>query len=350
MRTNQYFILLLTLSFLSSCGSKKDDANEVEVRLYPLVTLENAKVENFEHQITIQGNVETDQDILLNAEMGGLITGILVKEGQKVSKGQIVATVDAAILTSNMAEINTQLEYAEYMLGKQKELNKKGLGSEVELETAENRVNALKAQLNSVGTQKSKAVIRAPFSGTVDKVFAKTGQMAGMQSPILRLVNNSTVDITSDVSEKHLSKLHIGTPISVSFPNFVDTSIQVAITSIGNYIEPTNRTFRIQSTIKNNKLLLPNMLAELHITDLKVDNALVIPAQAILKAQDNSNYVYVAKTVKDNAYTLEKVKIDLIEKYMGSAYIADNAKIKDGSQIVVEGSRAVTIKDTVRIK
>lgn len=334
---------------LSACSSSSEEQKTEVNNLAPLVKVENIQRKNFTHQIRIQGNVETDKDILINAEMGGLITSINVKAGQLIAQGQTIATIDAAILASNIDELKTQLEYAEYVLGKQEELNKRGVGSEFELEAARNQVASLKSKLKSVSTQKGKAVIRAPFSGVIDQVFAKNGQMAGPQSPIVRLVNNKTVDIVGSLSEKHIANLHVGTPISVSFPNYTDTTIELKITNIGNYIEPLNRTFRIMSSVKNNVFLLPNMLAEISITDMSVENGLVIPSSSVLKDQSNHDFVYITKKTKDGLI-VSKLKVEVIEKYNGEALIKENPEITEEMTVVVEGARGITDKDIVRTK
>jgi RND family efflux transporter MFP subunit len=343
------FILPITL-LLSACGAEEKTSEETEETQIALVNIEKVELQSFVHEIRVQGNVETDQDILLSSEMGGLITNVNMKEGQKVSKGQVIASVDASVLSSNMLELNTQLEYAEYMLEKQLELNKRGVGSKFDLEAAQSQVNALKASQNSLSTQQGKATIRAPFSGVVDQVFARQGQMAGPASPIVRLVNNKTVDIVATISEKHLANIEVGTPIQVSFPNYKDTLIDLKVTNVGNYIEPTNRTFRIMSTIKNNKLFLPNMLAEIRITDLAVDNGLVISSKSILKDQDNKDFVYVAKKTEDGLYKVSKVNIVVIAKFEGKALIEQSKNIKPGLMIVVEGAKGITVGDIVRNK
>ena len=137
------FIALSGALVLSSCGGeeKTDDSTKEEVNLNPKVTLGKIEMKAFHHEIRVQGNVETDEDINLSAEMGGLITRISVKEGQTVRKGTVIATVDASILSSNVQELNTQLEYAQYMLDKQLELQKRGVGSEFDLETAKYELN-----------------------------------------------------------------------------------------------------------------------------------------------------------------------------------------------------------------
>lgn len=334
---------------LSACGGADDSDKKEDVPQSPLVVLSDVEQKAFTHEIRVQGNVETDEDITLSAEMGGLITSVNVKEGQTVRKGQVIAQVDASVLSSNVSEIQTQLEYAEYMLKKQEELQKRGVGSEFDLETAKNQVNSLKASMRSLNTQRGKAVIRAPFTGVVDQVYARNGQMAGPSSPIVRLVNNAKIDIVSSISEKHFSSVKIGTPIRVSFPNYVDTSIVLKITNVGNYIEPTNRTFRIMATVPNNTLFLPNMLAEVSITDMNVADGTVIPSRSILKDQNNKDFVYMATPVKGKKeYTVKKVFVNVLGKFEGETLIEPNDQVKKGKKVVVDGARGITDKDQVR--
>ena len=143
------FALSMALVSLNSCSVESTETELKEEKLNPLVTLHKAELKDFTHEIRVQGNVETDKDIIINAEMGGLITSIQVKEGQNVISGQTIATIDASILSSNAEELKTQLEYAEYMLDKQEELQKRGVGSEFDYETAQNQVNSLKTKMNS---------------------------------------------------------------------------------------------------------------------------------------------------------------------------------------------------------
>jgi RND family efflux transporter MFP subunit len=342
------YIVILAASFLACSSEEKKTVSETS--FLPLVEIETADVKPFKHTINAQGNVETDQDILLTAEMGGLITKVNVKSGDRVAAGQTLVLLDAALINSGAQEIETQLEYAEYMLKKQEELKSKGVGSEFDYETARNAVKSLRAKLNSLNTQRGKSAIKAPFSGIIDVVYAKQGQMAGPQSPLLRLVNNSNVEITASISEKHLNKIKVGTLIEVSFPNFNNTILNLKVNTVGNFIEPTNRTFRIAAKVSGNKELLPNMLAELRITDFTVENGFVIPAKSILKSQDNSDYVWVALPSSKGNFKVKKIAVELIENQDGEALIKDNAAIKNGTKIIVEGARGITEKDQVRIK
>lgn len=336
---------------LFACQSPDGKEKQDKVFL-PLVKLEQAERKFFAHFVKVQGNVETDKDVILNAESGGEVTRIFVREGQRVSAGQILVTLDASVLASNLQELRTQLNHAEYMLGKQEELRKRGVGSEFDYENAKSQVDALEARIQSLNTQRGKSFIRAPFAGVIDRIYAKEGQIILPQISVLRLVNNEQIDITADISEKYLSSLTVGTPIEVRFPNFSDTVLRLQINHIGSYIEPTNRTFQIAAQVSNNKDFLPNMLAELSIRDESEENALVIPARSIIKDQNNNDFVYKAKKVgKDNRFSLEKVVVRTKSKYQGEASIEVlEGKLIARDKIVTEGAKGVTEKDTVRVK
>lgn len=342
-------LILATVFALQSCSGEEKTENKEEVYL-PLVKIQKAEIKTFEHKISVQGNIETDQDVLLNSEMGGMVTKIHVTEGQRVIAGQILVSLDGAVLASSANEIRTQLNYAEYMLEKQDELRKRGVGSEFDYETAKSQVNSLKSRLGSVSTQQGKTSIRAPFSGIIDQVYAKDGQVVGPQSPIVRLVNNSKIDVVADISEKHFSSIKVGTAIEVSFPNYKDTILNLVVNNVGHYIEPVNRTFSIKATLNNNKVFLPNMLAELSLTDMKISSALVIASKSIIKDQNNADFVFVADKKGDNKYSVRKVLVEVIEKYKGDAYIKVlTGRLSEGSFVITDGAKGITIKDIVRI-
>ena len=343
------FFSLLILIFSCSNETEKKEISKKE-NLLPLVIANEARLKSFSHKIKVQGNVSTDKDILLNSEMSGLVTQMHVSPGNTVKKGQLILSMDESMINSNIAELESQLEYAEYMFNKQNDLFKKGLGTELETKTAENQVNSLTAKLKTLRVQKSKMSVSAPFDGIVDQTYAKTGQIIAPQMPILRLVNNEEVEVTASVSEKHFKNIKKGTELKLSFPNYEMPSIDAEVESVGNFIEPTNRTFNIRTKIKNNSSLMPNMLVEVEITDLKIDSGLVIPSKSILKNQENRDYIWVLSEKEDNIYSVYQVFIEVITSYNGEALINKSESLKEGMLIIESGARGITKKDVVRIK
>lgn len=371
----KYFKSLIVLGILTSvasCGSdaKLDKLKEkrstlkvqlaeidqqiksldtAKVVMLPLVEATPAEIRTFKHKVVVQGDIETDKAAMIVAEASGLIRSITVKEGQTVSKGQVLARIDTEILASNIKELQTQLDFAEYNLEKQSQLFDRGVGTEFELKQAKNQVAALRSQLNTVKTQSSKSTVRAPYSGVVDEIVTHEGEMASPQSPILRLVNNKEVDVIGNISEHYYRSIKEGTKVEVVVPTLRDT-FDLEISSVGNFINPTNRTFRIKAKIKNNERLLPNMLAEMHITDLVIDSSVVVPAVSLLKTQKNESYIFVLKKEGEN-YVAKQVMIEVVSQYQNSAAInLIDTKINAGDLIVSAGARGISDGDVVRIE
>ncbi len=341
-------------SILSAINTQITEMDTTKEEVVLLVTSTFVEKKNFNHKIELQGGVETDQNVLINSEAAGVIKNIHVREGQKVSKGQVLFTIDSEILQSNIEEVRTSLEMADYMLNKQLSLNEQGLGTEIELEQARNQKKSLESRLNTLKSQKGKSQVRAPFSGVIDEIFPNLGEMASPQMPLVRLVNNRNVRVTASVAESHLANIKLGTPVDIIFPNFDNKTINSKISYIGNFIDPVNRTFRIQVEIKNNTLLLPNQLAKIKITDASIDSALVINSLAVLQDPKNNNFVYkmTAEKGKKEFYALEKVYVDVIKSYNGESVIVpqkENA-ITDNTRLVLSGAKGITESDIVKVQ
>lgn len=368
-----YFIALG--SFLAACGaaetnpeldalnSKRDslkieladiDAQILELdtakaEVIPIVTADKVTVQDFVHQVEVPGTVETDQNALINAESSGVIKRIHVREGQTVSKGQTLITIDSEILASTMDELKASLELADYMFEKQQELKDKGVGVEIEYEQAKNQKLSLEKKIKTMRSQQGKTIVRAPFSGVIDDIMVNEGEMAAPQIPLLRIVNNSNVTINATLSENLLSKVNIGTAVEMRFPSLDDTMIVSTVSNKGNYIDPTNRTFRIQIAVKNNKLLLPNQFAELNVTDFTRKDAIVIDSEALLQDTDNNMYVYRLTPSGDELkQNVEKIYIKVVKRFKGEACI--EGPIKDGDLLVVKGAKGITEADKVIIQ
>lgn len=345
------FVVVLGMAVTGCQSENGADQDAKKVSFLPMVELEQAQVTTFEHKIDVQGNIESDQVVMVNAEIGGQISKVLVKEGQRVQKGQTLIQLDAEMTRTNLEELQAQLDYAKYMLGKQQQLKDRNIGSEMDYETAKNQVKTLEARRRSMSTQLGKMGIVAPFSGVIDKVMSKVGEVVAPGVPLIRVVNNSEVYLSADVSEKHYTAIKVGTPLEVRFPNYMDTSIMMKVSTVGNYIDPNNRTFSIRADMKRNDFLLPNMLAEVRITDKISKDALVVPSSAIIKDQDNKDFLFVASDLGEGKYVVDRAEVKLLSKYNGLAEVENQSgKIKKDTWVVTSGARGITPKDTVRIK
>lgn len=318
----------------------------------PIVRAEYVQVKDFVHKLEVQGAVETEKNAIINAEASGTIRMVHVKEGDKVRQGQALITIDAAVLSSQIQELQTQLELATFMFEKQKKLMQEGLGTEIEYEQAKGQMNSLEKSIQTMRSQQGKSVVRAPFSGVVDEVMVSVGEMASPGIPLMRVVNNSDVKITASLSENLLGRVKEGTAVDLVIPSLNDTVIVSKISSRGNFIDPVNRTFRIRIDIDRNKLLLPNQLAKVNVTDFFKADALVIPAAAIMQDTQNKNYVYKITKGNGEFLNVEKVYIKVLSQYKGEACIevTKPGVLTNKSRVVVEGAKGITEADQVEIQ
>jgi len=145
-----------------------------------------------------------------------------------------------------------------------------------------------------VETQLEMARIRAPFSGYIEKISSKEGEMASPGKPILEIVNLFEMKIYGDVSEKYLANISEGDTAIVHFPSLPGIEIEVPVYRTGNVIDRNSRTFTIELKIKNpDNQLKPNLMTTVMLNDFSEDSALVVPS-GIIKKDIQGSYLYVA--------------------------------------------------------
>lgn len=313
-----------------------------------LVTLQETKTQTFEHYFTVYGEVNTDRMAMVNTETQGKLESIKVQEGDRVSKGQVLAVQNADVIRKNIAELENRLELAQTVFERQERLWKKNIGSEIEYLRAKNDRDALKKSLQTAQEQLSMAVVKAPFSGVVDEVFPKEGELAAPGSPLLRLINLDDVYIKADVSENYIGKVKEGDTVEVKIPNADNEIIRTTVARIGDFINPANRTFKIRLNIPNKKGdLKPNMLAEIHIRDYVNDSTVVIPENLILLGAQDKRYVFVATLGEDDLAEVKKQPVQVGLMYKNNVEILKG--LSGGEFIVDKGARSIQAGEFVQV-
>ena len=307
------------------------------------VTALKSEKKIFQHFIEVQGSVEVDQSVELYPESSGNITKIFVSEGQSISKGQPLVQIDNSILESSKVELQTQLNLAATTFERQKRLWNQNIGSEIQYLQAKAKKEGLENSLESLKSQAKKLKITAPFSGTVDEIFAKTGGLTNPMIPALRLINLNQIHVESEVTETYLKYIKKGTEVELYFPS-IDKKINTKVDQVGNYINPNNRSFKVRMNVNNTDgTLKANLLAEVKISDFK-EVGIVIPSNLIQKDRMNKPFVY--SLVKEDKFFRVK-KSYIIEKisYENESFISEG--LEADALIVDKGSRLVKEDETV---
>ena len=329
------------------------ELKEIEMAISELDTLKKlmsvtsikAEVKDFNHYVEVQGTVKADQTIDLHAEMGGTVTAILVKEGQNISKGQLLATLDSEVIDNSVLQLDTQLALATTTFERQARLWEQNIGSEIEYLQAKAQKEGLENSVKSLKAQARKMKIIAPFSGIIDQIYAKTGELTSPQKPFLKLVNLSKVYIESEVTETYLNSIKKDTKVLLNFRS-IGTSVEASVSQIGNFINPSNRSFKMRIDLKNpNNELKANLLADIKINDFSA-NGTVIPTRLVQRDRDNKTFVYTIEP-KENNYKVVKTYVTEVMNYDNQSYISEG--IIPNSILVDKGARLVNNNEEVTL-
>jgi membrane fusion protein (multidrug efflux system) len=303
--------------------------------------------QDFSHYFTVYGTVESNKSINLYAESSGQILSINVKRGQNVARGQLLAELDGSVLKQNVVEVEKSLELAKELYEKQSKLwIEDKIGSEVQYLEAKNRKESLETRLETLKAQLAMTRVRAPFSGVIDDIFPKVGEMASPQMPMFRLVNLNDVYLTAAVSEAYVGKIKTGTPAHVTFSS-VNEKFDTEVVRVGSFINPDNRTFDVNVSLKENNELKPNMMGAVNLEDYTAKNALVVPSRLILESPNGDSYIYIFEGTGPGVATVTKRMIEAGLSYKGKTEILSG--LTGGELVVDKGSRSVKDGQQVRL-
>jgi len=357
-------IILVTL-FFASCGEKgTDKKTELEALKKERAEL-NAKIEklenevgtvaaasdvkdvsllvlaetSFENYLEVQGKIDAEENVQVNPEAPGVITSIYANVGQRVSKGQVLAQIDDQVLRQSIAELQNQLDLASTLFERQKNLWNQKIGTEVQYLSAKTQKEAAERRIATVKSQLSMYKIKSPISGTIDAMDLKVGQavMPGLSG--IRVINANKLTAKAQIAESYASKVNQGNRVQVILPDVPDT-LTTKISFVAKTIDAVSRSFNVEIKLPSNKNYRPNMLAVLKIIDYQNTKALVIPVNAIQKAE-NGDYVFISDNGKAKRADIKAGKIS-----EGRAEIL--AGLKAGDQVIVAGMQGLSPGDALK--
>ncbi|WP_179344344.1 efflux RND transporter periplasmic adaptor subunit [Winogradskyella ursingii] len=315
----------------------------------PLITTFKANSEVFNHVLELQGNVTTKNLLTITPEFNGILTNVYVKEGQKVRKGQLLAKIDDGGLSQQVAQLQIQADLAKTTFERQKRLWDQNIGSEIQYLQAKSTYESQQEAVNQLNRQIAKTTVRAPFSGTIDDVITEQGSVvAAGQTPLMRIVNLDDMYIETEVPERYVANVTVGKSVKVDLP-VLGKTIDTKVRQASNFINPANRTFKVEIAIPNeNKSIKPNLTARLKINDYTNENALLIPQSVISENAEGEQYVYVVSD--KGADGIGKAKRVIVEtgRQQGDVIEVLNG-LEAGAEIIKEGARSVRDGQSVEV-
>lgn len=381
------FFLNLSIIFIVSCGSKnsksieeilastdytliqkkkgeiKTQINDLKVELNKLdnvlqkmdtdknlflVSAIKLKPRNFSHYLNFQGSLDTDKNVVIYPELTGLLKNIYVKQGDKVKKGQLIAKISDNGLTDQLEQLKLQRDLAKTTFERQQKLWDQKIGSEIQYLQAKTNFKSLEKKISQMKDQEGKTRILAPFDGTIDDIIADVGSnLAPGLTPILRIINIEKMKVIAEIPEIHIPYIKKNKNVKIYVP-ILDKQILGNISSVGNFINPNNRSFSIEVKLFNeSNELKPNMTVSLEINDYQNENAILIPSKDILEDEEGNFYVYKLVSDSNDSYKSNKIMILKGKSYNNMTEIKTG--LKEDDLIINDGLRQVEDGQIVKV-
>lgn len=322
-----------------------DPASQLKTK--QLVTTAKVERADFQRFTEIQGAVAADDLVAAASESPGRILQLMVKEGDFVQKGKLIAKLDLEQVNKQIAELEKSLELATTVYERQARLWEQNIGSEIQYLEAKNSKERLEKSLETVQFQLTKSEVVAPISGVVDNVVLHAGEYASPGLPIVQILNTNKLKVVADIPETLLRSVGVGEQVNVEFPA-LDMTQQARITLVGRTIDQANRTFKAEAAIpKTSSLIKPNLLAFMHIKDFEVKDVVTIPLDIVQEDVSGKKFVFI--TAKGDKGTIaKKVYLTTGEVYKGNVIIEEG--LKGGEELIIDGSRGLADSELIQIQ
>lgn len=316
------------------------------------VTANAMKPEVFEHYFTVSGNVEALKKAYISPEAGGQVRSVHVREGQRVKKGDLLVSLNANIIYTQIADAKNSLELLTSVFEKQEKLWNEGIGSEIQYLQAKNNKESIEKKISTLQAQLDMTTVNAPIDGIVDEIMVKPGEMAMPGYEVVRMVNLNGLEVNVDVAERYLPHVKQGDKVEISFPSYGselkdELTYNVPVSKIGQIVNPANRTFSVQSLIQNKKgMIKPNSVAIVKFRDYVNDEAMVVPSQIVKKDVTGKEFLFVAKK-SNQGYIAEKIEVESGNSFNGLTEI--NKGLSAGDLVIDKGANLVTNNAVIEV-
>jgi len=354
------FVLFVSLCAITSpaCGGGEAKAKKLSDYAIP-VAVEKVKIGTVRDVVSVTGNIMPDSMVTLFSNLPGAVTKVLVKEGDHVRKGQVVAYIDpekaglqakqaksalqmARVNLANMEANKKRLEvlYKEKAIPQKMmdDMNTAFFAAQSQTDQAESMVGLANSQLND-------ATIIATMDGVIAKKHIDQGEVvtsAQMMkvAPIVTIVDTEKVKVVLGIEEKDISRIRIGQNTEVRVDTWPERIFSGKVTNISPIVNPMNRLSDVEIIIDNKDgALKPGMFARINIIIDVHENAVVIPFDATVSAESGL-HVFIAQGDK-------AVRKEIKKGFLDGTILEVTEGLKGGEELIVLGQQR--LKDGVKV-
>jgi membrane fusion protein, multidrug efflux system len=276
------------------------------------------------------GTLRADESVMLRPEVAGEIEAVHFQEGERVAAGQVLFTLDDALVRADLNEANANLQNAKRAFNRATELAARQLIAGADLDTKRAELGVAEARAASQRTRLSKSRITAPFAGVTGLRNVSAGDYVNVGQELVQLVRLDPIELDLRAPEVVLSSLAVGQSVLFGVDALRDERFEAKVVAIAPTVDAGGRSVALRASLANPDLKLrPGMSARVRITLGTSARALLVPEQAIWPMGEQKT-VFVIDHGK-----AKQVPVELGTRLPGQVEVISG--LKDGDEVVVAG-------------
>jgi membrane fusion protein (multidrug efflux system) len=332
---------------LASCAKKQGGGMGGGFKMPPMpVEVAEVKPQTVRDQFRALGSIESDEIVQVVSELSGVVKNIPFTEGTAVSKGALLAQLDARVYAAAAERAEAQREQAAANAARAKKLTEQGAIAQQQLDDARTAFKVAEANENEAKAQLDKCRIRAPFGGMVGRRRISPGAYVKNGDVITEIARVDEMKVSFAVPERYLGTLQRGVAVELTTPAYPDQRFMGKVSVVDPIVDPTSRTIQLVARIANpSHKLRPGMSGNVTVTFGERQRALAVPDEAVF-AEGNQSYVYVVKpdsTVTRTPIqtgTRDSMRVEVLSGLDPGAVV-----VRAGHQKLFEGAKVMPVPD-----
>ena len=346
-----YIFFLFIAAFITACGEKEtkkeETASFTEEMLIP-VQLSKIESVNRSESIVASGLMASSEEAKLSFKIGGIIQNIYVKEGQKVRKGQVLASLNMTEIDAQVSQAKYSVEKAERDFKRIENMLKDTAATLEQMQNATTGFDVAKQSLQIAQFNRSYAQITSPIEGTVIKKMANEGELTGPGSPILFLTSNRQSDwvVRIGVSDKDWARLKVGDKATVTLDAYPSETFTGNVTKLAPAADPMNKLYEIEVRIgSNGKRFAAGLFAKVELKPVQNRSYTMVPIEAIVEGNGKDAFVYVLDDSRKKVKRMP-IQIGFVD---GDKVLVTNG-LSNITEVITSGSAFLTETSSVVVK
>ncbi|WPP50419.1 efflux RND transporter periplasmic adaptor subunit [Catalinimonas niigatensis] len=347
MKTFPSLSLILFLALLWQACSPAESAKAVPAanEAIPVQVIALQKEEVAQPVVT-SGQFSTDDETTLSFKTGGIVKDVLVKEGDRVRKGQLLATLDLTEIKTGVSQAELAHKKAQRDFSRTENLYRDSVATLEQYQNAETALALANEQWNAAKFNLSYSEIRAVANGYVLTKFANAGQMISTGDPVIRVngASDSKWIFKAGVSDKEWAVIQEGDSASILTDALPGQPLPARVVRKSEGADPLNGAFAIELRVDTDqKMLASGLFGTATIIPAKKVNVWRIPHEALLDGNADQGFVFVT----DDRKTAHKIQVTIAS--IGNDYIHISGGLENVSALISRGSAYLKDESAISI-